>query len=181
MITEFTLRPKASNRRALYLAIAFLVGAAAFMVLYFALPVYKGVVGVVAIALLAAAILVYTKYISPSFYYDITVVDGLPLFVVRQLIGKRYTTLCRIELRTIIKIEKQEKTERRAHQTPVGYVRYSYAPTLMPEVTYLITSVSRYEKAEITIEANDEFASLLSRYAEEARALYAEAEENEEY
>ena len=174
MISEFTLRPKATNKRAQYLIAACLFGAAAFFVVYLAVEHYKGLVGLGTLAFITAAVFIYTKYVAREYYYDILIANDTPLFVVRQLTGKRYSTLCRIELRSIMKVERMSATERREHKTPEGFVKYNYMPTLGPETVYLITSISRYEKAEICIEANDEFAALLTSYATEARESYVE-------
>ena len=89
--------------------------------------------------------------------------------MVREIIGKRETTLCRIGLFEVTKIEREDKTARRSHKTPYGYRKYSYLPTLFPEAICRITTMSRYEKAEIIIEANDEFIALLDAYCAEAR------------
>ncbi len=174
MIREFTLRPKATNKRAQYLIAAFLFAAAAFFVLYLAMEHYKGLIGLVSVGFITAAVFIYTKYVAPEYYYDIMIANDTPLFVIRQLTGKRYVTLCRIELRSIMKVERFTAAERREHKTPDGFVKYIYTPTIAPEVVYILTSVSRYERAEITIEANDEFAALLLSYAAEARENYVE-------
>ena len=176
MITEFSLRPKAQNKRALYLLIAFAIGAAALALLYITIPLYKGLVGLGAMALVIAAVFMYTKYIAVSYSYDIFIANDTPLFTVRQLTGKRETTLCRIELGGITSVVRMTPEERGAHKTPTGYAKYNYCPTLGPDVTYTVTYVTRYEKAEITIEANDEFADILMRYADEARENYVDDE-----
>ncbi|MBR7116269.1 MAG: hypothetical protein IKC87_00985 [Clostridia bacterium] len=176
MIAEFSLRPKAQNKRALYLLIAFAIGAAAFAIWYIATPVYRGVIGLGAMAFVIAAVFMYTKFIAVSYSYDIFIANDTPLFTVRQLTGKRETTLCRIELRGITSVVRMTPEERKGHKTPTGYVKYNYCPTIGPDVTYMITYVTRYEKAEITIEANDEFADILMRYADEARGNYVDDE-----
>ena len=176
MISEFTLRPKAQNTRAPYLIATFLFGAAAFFILYLVMEVYRGVVGLVSVAFITAAVFVYTRYVAPEYYYDIMVANGTPLFVVRQLTGKRFVTLSRIDLRTITSVTRLNAAERREHKTPTGYIKYNYTPTIGPEFVYMITSVSRYERAEIVIEANEDFADLLSRYANEARESYVDEE-----
>ena len=99
------------------------------------------------------------------------------MFVVRQQTGKKYTTLCRIALSEIVKIEKQTAEQMKAHKTPMGVVKYSYFPTLGPSVAYRITTSGRYEKAEILIESSDEFADLLASYSAEARELYTDSDE----
>ena len=178
MIREFSAKAKASNNKArtlfaLCMALSFVFLSASTL-----LPLYRGVVSLIGLGLLVAAITIFTKYVSPIFYYDITFdSEGAPLFVVRQMIGKRQTTLCRIGLFEIVKIEKENSEQRKAHKTPTGFVKYSYIPTIMPETTYRITSVNRYEKSEILIEASDEFISILRVYSAEARGNYIPYEE----
>ena len=178
MIREFSAKAKSSNNKARTFFIASML--LAFLLLSGAmlLPLYRGVVSLFGIVFLVAAITIYTKYLSPIYYYDITFdSEGAPLFVVRQVIGKRQSTLCRIGLFEIVKIEKESIEERKSHKTPVGFVKYSYVPTILPETVYRITSVSRYEKSEILIEVTDEFASVIRSYAAEARANYTPHED----
>ena len=146
--------------------------AAAVIAVSFMMDRFGGLVGNVGIVIAVVAILVYTKYLSPEYYYDITHdSDGLAVFVVRMVAGKRQSTLCRIGLAEIVSMEREDRAARKAHTTPKGVVKYSYCPTLDPELVYRLTTRSRYEKAEIIIEVSDEFAELLSRYASEARSL----------
>ena len=49
--------------------------------------------------------------------------------------------------------------------------RYSYIPTLMPDSYYVMTVENRYEKAKIALQLTDGMADLLRTYAEEARLL----------
>lgn len=180
MITEFTLKPKAQNKKSVYMFIAFMLGAAATVILYMNLEVYRGMVGLLAMMFIIAAIFMYTRYMAAQYFYDVTLLGGEPLFVIRHKLGKRETTMCRVALRDIVSVERQDKEKRRTHKTPADYTRYFYSPTLDPEITYLIIARSRYEKAEITVEANDEFAETLLRYAELARTDYGTADEDEE-
>ena len=174
MIREFSAKAKASNNNARTLFVVCMASAFAFLAVSMLIPIYRGVVSLVGIVLLVAAITVFTKYISPIFYYDITFdSEGVPLFVVRQMIGKRQTTLCRIALFEIVKVEKENIEQRKQHKTPAGFIKYSYIPTIDPASAYRITSVSRYEKSEILIEASDEFASIIKSYSEEARKNYS--------
>lgn len=177
MIQEFSVRPKPANNNAkIAFLIAILLSAVGF-VTYFMIEKYKGIVGTLALFILTTAILFYTKYISPEFYYDVAFdSQGVPTFVVRQIIGKRQTTLCRIDLADIKSVDKQTSKERSSHKTPVGYRVYNYTPTLMPKETYLITVTSTYEKAEIRIEGTDELAKTLREYSDEARIMQKDAE-----
>ena len=136
-------------------------------------------VSLVGVSLLTLALMIYTKYIAPIYYYGITFdSEGNAVFVVRQQTGKKYTTLCRIALSEIVKIEKQTAEQMKAHKTPMGMVKYSYLPTLSPSLAYRITTSGRYERAEILIESSEEFADLLTSYSNEERARYTD---NDEY
>ena len=171
MINEFSARVKSSNNNARVAFITLLALCGATVVAYSAIPLYKGLVGLVAIAFLTAAILIYTRYMAPTYYYDVTHdYEGTPIFVVRQVVGRRETTLSRITLSDIIAIDVEDAAARRAHKTEYGYRKYVYTPTLSPEKTCRITVRNRYESAEIVIESGDDFANLLRSYVNEAKA-----------
>lgn len=175
VINEFSVKPKPTNNKARDAFIICTVGAFALITLSTVVPLYKGLVSLVGVALLSVALMLYSKYILPIYYYDITFdSDGTPVFVVRQQTGKRYTTLCRIALHEIVKIEKESRAERREHKTPFDTKKYSYLPTLDPSEVYRITTSGRYERAEILIESSEGFAELLRSYAIEARDFLAD-------
>ena len=95
-----------------------------------------------------------SKYLASVYYYDITKdVNGTPIFVVRQVMGKRESTLCRIDIADIVSVAHETADERRGHKTPAGYLKYVYTPTLAPKETSRLTVVGRYESAEIVIES----------------------------
>ena len=177
MIKELTVSPKPQNKNAkIAFSVAMAISFVAF-VIYFLMERFRGIVGMFALLTLVTAILFYTKYIAPVFFYDITFdSEGTPIFVVRQVTGKRQTTLSRIDLENIKKIEKQDKKEQSAHKTPADFRKYVYAPTLFPETVYRITVIGRYEKAEIIVECSDEYADYLRGAAAEAVQSYTEEE-----
>ena len=177
MIGEFSARVKSSNNKARVAFFLLLSLSTAVFVAYFISPLYKGIIGLFGIALITAAVLIFTKYVSAEYYYDITRdADGTPVFVVRQLTGKRQSTLCRIGLSDIVGAKMENAAERRAHKTPVGYRKYVYLPTLMPSITCRLTVSNRYERAEIIIEVGEDFKNLLLSYSAEARANFADDE-----
>lgn len=179
MIREFSVKSKPSNNKARYTFVFCASFAFAFVLLSTFIPLYKGIVSLVGVALLSLALVIYTKYIAPVYYYDITFdSDGNSVFVVRQQTGKKHTTLCRISLHEIVGIEKQTAEQRREYKTPAGVIKYSYLPTLNPAEAYRITTSGRYERAEILIEVSDEFAEIIRSYSFEARELYRA---NDEY
>ena len=180
MISEFSLRPKAQNEKSVYFFIGFCVGAVAGTVAYILVDTRRGLVGLAAMIFIIAAIYMYTRYMAAEYIYDVTVLNDTPMFIVRHKLGRREITMCRLALSSIVSVTAQTKEQRRAHKTPANYSKFTYSPTFDPELTYLIISRSRYEKAEVTIEANDEFAQTLMRYAEISRTYYAEDEDDEE-
>ena len=150
----------------------FLALAAVVIIISLAINTYRGVVAFVGVCLLVSAILVYTKYVSVRFYYDVMITeDGEPLFVVRQLTGRRIVTLCRVPLADITDIKKETREQRRAHVRSKNTPLFVYFPTLSPECSYRM-SVGRGERAsEVLIECSDEFSALLTDYCTEAREL----------
>ena len=171
MIREFSAKAKPSGNSARIAFFALLGCAAASVVVYMLMEHYKGIVGLLTVSFITAAVLIYSRYIGSEYYYDITFdYEGTPLFVVRQIIGQRQSTLARIGLAEITDVTEETPDIRRAHSTPHGTRKYFYTPTLLPERTVRITSVSPYERAEIVIEASSEFVELLRAYSAEARA-----------
>ena len=175
MIREFSVRPKPTNNKARILFIVCSALAFALVTLSTVIRLYRGLVSMAGVVLLTLALALYTKYILPVYFYDIFIdSDGTPLFVVRQQTGKRHTTLCRIPLYEIVRVEKQSRQQRREHKTPYEVKKYAYLPTVDPDVVFRITTSSRHERAEILIESSDGFAELLSAYSVRARDMYSE-------
>lgn len=177
MINEFTLHPKPTNINA---KIAFLVSLSVFAFLtvtYMVMDLYKGVIGLGAMVFLTVAIMFYTRYISAEYYYEVLFANGVPMFIVKQRVGKRVTTLSSVALSDIREVLVQNSQQRRQHKCEVGYRKYFYSPTLSPETTLLLKVSSRYEKSEIRIEGTPELAKTLEEYANEARLLSADDEE----
>lgn len=173
MLNEIYVHAKPTNQNAKRLFFILLALAAATTPIYLIINVYKGIVGLAVVALITAAVLIHTKYIAPEYYYDITSDhEGIPVFVVRQVVGKRQTTLCRLDLFSITKVEMLDKRAAAEHKTPKGYRKYSYLPTFMPTTRLCISAVSSAERAEIFIEASDEFAQMLIRLSKDARAEF---------
>ena len=171
MIKDFSVTPKPKNKKSLILMSAFFGVALASLLVTVFIDKYKGVVGMITLAALVTAILVYTKYVAVTFHYDIVGEDvDEPLFVVRQTVGKRNVTLCRISLASITSVSKETAKQRREHKSPRDVVRYVYTPTLAPAESFRITVSSRYEKAEIIVEFTEQFAEMLMTLVAEAKA-----------
>ena len=174
MISELSVSPRPANKSANITFGALLFSAAISTVLYLTADRFRGVIGLLTIAFITAAVLVYTRYISVKYYYDVTFdSSSRAVFTVRQVIGKRISTLCCIYLSSISRIEYEKREERRAHKIPFGVRKYNYTPTLIPENTIRIYSETRTEKAEIVIEGSYELLVKLSEFSREARELSA--------
>ncbi len=172
MIIDFSVKAKPSNRKAKYTFAICIALAFAFFAASGFVPLYNGLVGLVGLIFLTAALTVYTKYMSAVYYYDVfTDSDGTPLFIVRQVVGKRETTLCRIGLSEVMKLEREDREARRRHKTPSDHRKFSYLPTLDPDVSYRMTTRSRYERAEILLEISDEMAEMIRKYSHLAREM----------
>lgn len=166
MIREFSARVKQSNNNARVLFFSLLGASAAAVVGYMLSPVYNGVIGMGALILIVATVFVYTKFLSSVFFYDITFdYRGEPIFVVRQVTGRRQSTLARVGLRDIREVKMESAAERKAHKTPVGYRKYTYFPTLGPAESCRLTVIGPYEKSEVLIECTPEFAEMLREYS----------------
>ena len=181
MINELQIRLKPTNNKA---RVAFSVFGACAVIAFLAYHFMRGaevekasLVGLLGLVLLTVSLTFYTKYMSSVYYYEIMLDSvGTPLFLVKQAVGKRVSTLCRIALYEIKKIERTTAAERKTYKTPKDLRKYNYVPTFMPEVTYRLTTASRYEKAEIYIEISDEFSEALKNYVLEAQTLVGEDE-----
>ena len=170
MIKEISARPKPQNNNSKILMSVFFALAAVAIFISLAIESYKGVVSFVGILFLVSGVLVYTKYVAVQFYYDVMITDsGEPLFIVRQLSGRREITLCRVPIAEITSVKKESAGERKAYVRRVGVSLFVYFPTLSPAISYRISVGLGSETSEVLIECTDEFASLLLEYAKEAR------------
>ena len=173
MINDLQIRLKPTNNKA---RAAVLVLGACAAIAFFAYYYMRdhgieksSLVGFLGLVLLTASLTFYQKYMSSVYYYEIMHDDsGVPLFLVKQIIGKRGSTLCRIVLYEIKNIERTTPKSRKVYKTPSDVRKYRYIPTFMPNVTYRLTTASRYERAEVYIEISDEFAEMLRGYVDEA-------------
>ena len=187
MISPFRINPKPENNKAkVAVAILGTLGGVIFLV-SMQIARYQGLVALAAMMLIVAALTISVKYILSEFTYEITESDGEWLFVVGQQSGKRYTTLCRVGLASVVSIEKKKRGEKddglyfadqrlanaflRSNLIHKEHQRYFYLPTMMPDSYYVMTVENRHEKAKIALQLTDGMADLLRTYAEEARLL----------
>ena len=176
MIKDIYYSPKSANKNARILFGTALALSFVGFIVYFMMTRYRGFVGLFALFALCIAIFAYTKFLSPVLTYEILFSADEPILVVSAVTGKRRTTYSRITLSSITSVNEETRAVSRAHKTESGYRKYVYCPTLFPPVTYRITTVSRYERAEIVIECDSEFAKTLSDAAAYARENFSEEE-----
>ncbi len=170
MIQELHMRVKPQNKHAniafwLFFVLAFVV----FGVSY-AVALYRGVLQLGAMFCLVTSILFYTKYIAPQFCYEITIdSQDTPVFIVTQTIGRRMTTLCRIDLADIQSAEHLSRTALKEHRVPADTRRYVYTPSLLPATVCVVTTGGHGERAQLVLEGGQDFADLLLSQAAIAR------------
>ena len=173
MINELSIRPKPKNKLADRIFYTLLLVAIAIITVSYLVERYRGLISLLAVAIIVAALSLYSRFMSGEYCYDIMYdSSNTPLFVVRKFTGKRATTLCNIELsaiRSLDILENGKDTEPRA----AGVKRYNYFPTLGKARRARLTVKTRYESSVILIEGSDEFFALLSSYAKEAREAEA--------
>ena len=172
MITPFSIRPKPANKLAKYSAAACLGSAIIFVAVYMMIEKYRGIVGIGALVFITAAVYIYNRYVCARYSYDVAIdTNGDPIFVIRQTVGKRETTLCRVDISAIRAVKKLTCKEKKAYKSDSGTSVYCYYPTMRPEILYLVEVRCPYENADLFLELTDEHASLLMSYAVEARAF----------
>jgi hypothetical protein len=168
---EFSTKAKPSNNNARIIMSLFLAFAAVTAVASMLVDRFSGLISILTVALISGAVFIYTRYVSCEYFYDLTTDHtGDRIFVVRQVTGKRETTLARVSLSEICKVERENSATAKSHRTPAGFKKYFYTPTLMPEHICRLTVVGRYESSEIVIECSDEYADVLSNLSKEASA-----------
>ncbi len=178
MIRDFSIHARPANNRAKLVFTALMLSAAAIVVVSMFLESYRGVVGMLGMFIVVAATWVYTRHVAADYYYDlITYTDDEPALIVRQIIGKRQSTLSRVCLADVVSAEMEDAAARRSHKTERGVRKYIYTPTISPERTCRLTVHSRYEHSEIVLEITEEYCNLINEYSKEARELRALSED----
>jgi len=161
MHNEMTLSVKSKNNVSRYLFLG-LIGTALIFILaaYFG-AAYSGILWLVALGFITAAIYVYNGHVAAEYYYEIRNDGGRESFVVNMRVGKTSRTLARLDLWSIAEVRRMTGKEYRAYKCEKKIIKYPYFPTLFPESVYLVSIRSEYENADIFIEATEEFAQAL--------------------
>ncbi len=178
MMQDVHIRVKPQNAYARVAFYGFLVLTFGVFAASYAMGRFRGVMQLGAFFCAVTAVLLYTKFMAPVFAYDLmTDNDGVPLFVVTQTIGRRMTTLCRIELTDVVSVRFCLMREAKAQKYDGSVHRYVYMPTLFPQTVCVVKTSGRYERAELFLEGNDSFVTLLNEYVAHARQTASPEEE----
>lgn len=194
-MNEILIKPKAQNEKGKRVFLLSLVACAVTFLLSLILPKYAGIVQLVSLILLCISLYFYNRYVGTTYIYELSG-DGTgeALFIVRQEVGKRSTTHCRMSLanlraaRRMTKEELREYKRRRTSRTPsadassnvpapepnVGV--YYYGPTFMPDSLCLLSFRGRFERADVFIECSDELLVHLLSLSEDVRTLSSQEE-----
>lgn len=167
MINDISVRPKAQNKNADRVFYTLLIIALAFVFASYFIDKYKGLISLGALICVVAALVIYNRYMSGGYSYDIVTSYEAPLFIVRKTVGKKTTTVYNVELSAISEVEVIEAGAE--CPLPKDFKRYNFRPTLGAVRRAKLTVNSRYEKAVLLIEGSDEFFDALRAYADEAR------------
>lgn len=172
---EFTLHVKPSNKNASYVIAAALVSAAASVGVCFFIDRYRGIFGLIAMIFFTVAILFYTKYSAAEYTYDLTSdSEGMPILVIKSRTGRRITTLLRLDLYAVRKIERLTQSELKGKKSDTGVLKYTYTPSFLPSEVIFLTVRSHYERADVIIEAPREFEEILAASVENAVLAFGE-------
>lgn len=178
MINEFSLHAVPSNKKANRVVNVCFVLSLVCLVITAFMDKYKGFVGIVLLGFITVALYFYTRYLAARYIYDITTdAEQRPIFVVRSKTGKRVTTMSRIDFYNIKKVERISADDLKNYKPDEGVVKYTYCPSYKPDTMIMLSVRGRFEKADVLIEAPDEFMEHLRQIAAEAIASYTENEE----
>ena len=130
-------------------------------------PKYSGLIWVVALGFVTATIYVYNRYVGAEYRYEISDCGGRPSFIISMRIGKTVRTMARVDLYAITEVKKLNRAEYRAYKCEKGILKYPYFPTMFSDEVYLVSVRSELEKADLFIEADEEFISVLCQPQED--------------
>lgn len=171
-IKELRLEPRPANRFAMAVVLLMLVPALLLFAAAAWLPAYGGLVQTVSLLLIAGGLFVAYKFVWVSYIYTVSDTgDGQPCLLVEERQGKRCSLVCRLPLRSILRIERVEK----ARSQPRGKA-YVYTATMRGGVYYYITGRVDGTDILLKLELDDAFAADMRAAAEEARHAWQENE-----
>ena len=200
-MNEIIIKPKPQNEKGKRVFLIALIACAVTFILSLIVPKFAGIVQLVSLILLCISLYFYNRYVGTSYTYELmSEENGGALFIVRQEVGKRSTTHCRMSLGNLraakrlsqeeLREYKRRRNRMKRHTLPTAEEReeflyapsadvgvYYYGPTFLPESLCLLSFRGRFERADIFIECSDELLAHLLSLADELRAQFPEEEE----
>ena len=161
--------PQKSNKKAMYLVCLFLIGGGLLM--FFSTKL-KGIIDfiwvfqLIGIALCAASIFIFSRYVSKAYIYVVTKDGDLTVIEVQ---GKKRITVCRLSIAQISRIEsfdgtqtdninaikKQMKSEKRKV--------YNYCIDLVPSAVCYVFS-EEYDEVAVIFQPDEKMLDILKSY-----------------
>ena len=199
-MNEMIVRPKAQNEKGKRVFLLTLIGCAVTFVASLMLPSYSGIVQLLSLILLCISLYFYNRYVGSTYTYEIASDEmGGALFIVRQEVGKRSSTHCRMSVRNLrsakrlsqeeLREYKRRRNRMKRHTLPTAEERedslyapsadvgvYFYGPTFLPESVCLLSFRGRFERADVFIECTDELCEYLLSLSDTLRESYFEEE-----
>ena len=172
MHNEAFITVKPANNAARYVFLG-LIGTAALLVIaiYLGAP-FSGIIWTVDLVFVTAALYVYNRHMASEYCYEVKNYGGRDSFIVSMQVGKTVRTLARLDADSVTEVRRLTGKEHRAYKCARGVFKYNYFPTMLPESVYLVSIRSVHENADVFIEANEEFASVLAGYITTDRDFY---------
>ena len=167
-VTTTSYRATPANRTAVIATLALGIPAAVLFAGSFALPAYGGVVQLIALLVLVAALFIAYKYIFSTYIY--TIIDfgnDTPYLLVEQQQGKRSSLVFQAPLHAVVRVLLK------GEPLPSGKV-YMYTATLCGGSYHYVLCRIDGANLLLKIEANDTFYAALTEAAAEARLAYKE-------
>ena len=181
-ILPFSYRRLADKRRAFPLFFILIGVSAALVVASMISPKYKGVISLVSICTMTAAVMVYVRYIVSDYTYSVREGENKQSFLIfTKIVGKRQSMMGCIPLYSIKSIEKFTKDELKNEKVPKGVHKYNFAPSFAPDIVYVIKAQTRTVNYFVVIEGTDELRDRLLEYSRYALLDEAESEDEEDY
>ncbi len=177
-IIDFTFRPKTDGKRPLPTVLLIAALSAVLIVVSANIPMYKGVVSLVALVGICASLYLAMRYIMSDFIYSVYSADErtpASLMIYRAM-GRRESLMYRIDLSDIREIRLVNKNDKTAHATNRNTVKLNFHPSFNPDSYYLLIAKTADSEIEVKLDITPEVRERLLSYAEIARTMEREEE-----
>ena len=169
-IIPFTYNVKSDKKRAYPLFFTVVFISSILVVVSMTVEKYSGVISLLAVVGLTAAVLIYQRYITADYAYVVTAGEEYAAsLVINKRVGNRVSTMAYLPLYGITSIQKFTKEELKTHKTPKTTKKYNYAPTYDPDSVYIVFAKTNEASFEIVLECVGDVASRLLEYSAYAK------------